>query len=115
MPYLSSVYFGLIARSNKNYLGVKKTKQYLNMPELIGERIMKQMNANGDERIDHDEFVKFFLKMLMGSFDQKMLIAFRCYDEDNDQCISKDEVRVILKNVPLTIDGRYGNSFAKDF
>jgi len=27
------------------------------------------MNANGDERIDHDEFVKFFLKMLMGSFE----------------------------------------------
>jgi Ca2+-binding EF-hand superfamily protein len=25
-PYLSSVYFGLIARGNKDYLGVKKTK-----------------------------------------------------------------------------------------
>ena len=25
-PYLSSVYFGLIARSNKDYLGCRKTK-----------------------------------------------------------------------------------------
>ena len=39
------------------------------MPELIGDRIVRQMNANGDERIDHDEFVKFFLKMLMGSLE----------------------------------------------
>lgn len=59
------------------------------------------MNANGDERLDHDEFVKFFLKMLMGSLEQKMLIAFRCYDVDDDQSISKDEVEVIMKNIPL--------------
>ena len=45
------------------------------MPELIGERIVRQMNANGDERIDHDEFVKFFLVMLMGTLEQKMHIA----------------------------------------
>jgi Ca2+-binding EF-hand superfamily protein len=72
------------------------------------------MNANGDERIDHDEFVKFFLKMLMGSYEQKMLIAFKCYDVDNDQTISKEEVEVVLKNIPMNIEGRYGNSFAKD-
>lgn len=40
-PYLSSVYFGLIARSNKDYLSCRKTKQYLNMPELIGDRIVR--------------------------------------------------------------------------
>ena len=43
------------------------------------------MNANGDERIDHDEFVKFFLTVLMGSLEQKMLIAFKCYDMDGDE------------------------------
>ena len=41
----------------------------MNLPELLGERIVKQINANGDERIDHDEFVKFFLTLLMGSFE----------------------------------------------
>lgn len=86
----------------------------MNLPELIGMRIMKQMNANGDERIDHDEFVKFFLKMLMGSYEQKMLIAFKCYDVDSDECVSKEEVRVVLRNIPLTIGGRFGISFLKD-
>ena len=68
-PYLSSVYNGIIENQNKEYLLVQKTKQYLNMPELIGERILKQMNLNGDERIDHDEFVKFFLILLMGTLE----------------------------------------------
>ena len=69
------------------------------------------MNANGDERIDHDEFVKFMLKLLMGSLEQKMLIAFRCYDVDDDQVITEEEVKIVLLNIPLRVEGRYGSSF----
>jgi len=39
------------------------------LPELIGDRIVRQINANGDERIDHDEWVKFMLVVLMGSLE----------------------------------------------
>ena len=46
-----------------------KMKHYLNLPPLIGDRIVKQMNANGDERIDHDEFIRFMLRLLMGSLE----------------------------------------------
>lgn len=68
VPYLSSVYVGLIERQHKkDYLGIRKSKHYLNMPELIGDRIVKQMNINGDERIDHDEFVDFMLKLTVGT------------------------------------------------
>ena len=84
------------------------------MPELIGDRIVRQMNANGDERIDHDEFVKFFLKMLMGSLEQKMLIAFRVYDVDGDESISDQEVRIVLRNIPVMFEERLGNSFVKN-
>lgn len=72
------------------------------------------MNANGDERIDHDEFVKFMIVMLMGNLQQKLLIAYRCYDMNNDEIISPEEVEVILKNVPLHVEGRYGASFAHE-
>jgi Ca2+-binding EF-hand superfamily protein len=41
------------------------------------------------------------MKLLMGTLDQKMLIAFRCYDVDDDQNISEDEVKIILKHIPL--------------
>ena len=38
----------------------------MNLPELLGTRLVKQINENGDERIDHDEFVNFFVTVLMG-------------------------------------------------
>ena len=114
-PYLSEVYFGLLERqTRKNYLGIKRTKQYLNLPELIGERVVKLINANGDERIDHDEFVAFFMKALMGTFEQKMYIAFRIYDIDNDQIISEKEVKLVLKGIPIVVEERYGISHSID-
>jgi hypothetical protein len=39
----------------------------LNLPELIADRLLTQINANGDERIDHDEFIGFFLKAFLGT------------------------------------------------
>ena len=86
-------------------------KQYLDLPELLGLRIVNQINANGDERIDHDEFVDFFLQLTMGSFEQKMKIAFACYDADGDESISEDEVELILRSLPLRLEERYGSSF----
>lgn len=80
------------------------------MPELIGDRLVKQINANGDERIDHDEFVPFFLKLLMGTLEQKMLIAFRCYDIDGDESISEKEVEIVLKNIPSTYNPKLHES-----
>ena len=62
------------------------------------------MNANGDERIDHDEFVKFLARVLMGNLEQKLLIAFRCYDIDDDQSVSEDEIKIVLKNIPLHVE-----------
>lgn len=82
------------------------------MPKYIGQRLVAQINGNGDQRIDHDEFVKFFLKLTMGNFDQKILIAFKCYDVDDDQCLDQKEVITVLKNVPIHVEGRYGSSFA---
>lgn len=66
-PYLHSVYYCLIDKGTKDYLSANRTREYLNMPFLIGMRVCNIINANGDERIDPDEFVLFFLKLLMGS------------------------------------------------
>jgi hypothetical protein len=43
------------------------TKQYLNMTEVLADRVLQQINDNGDERIDHDEFVGFMLQVAMGT------------------------------------------------
>ena len=111
VPYLSSVFSSLIANGTKDYMSTPRTKHYLNLPEQLGQTIVGQINANGDERIDHDEFIGFMLQVLMGTKLQKMMIAFNCYDIDGDQRISADEVRHVLQHIPLRMEARYGASF----
>jgi len=48
---------------------------------------------------------------MMGNLEQKMHIAFRCYDKDGDEIITVQEIKVILKNIPVYAEARFGNSF----
>ena len=48
----------------------------------------------------------------MGTLEQKMLIAFRIYDVDNDENISQKEVEIVLRSIPISVEGRYGISFS---
>lgn len=68
---------------------------------MIADRLIKQMNSNGDERIDHNEFVGFFMKLLMGPIEKRMEIAWRIFDFDNDENLTQDEIMVVMKNIPI--------------
>ncbi len=103
-PYLSQVYSSLMQVQKKDYLSLDKLKAYLNLPEFIAEQLVKQANTNQDERIDHVEFVGFFLRIFMGSLDQKLAIAFRCFDQDGDGVLEQEEVELVLKNIPYRGD-----------
>lgn len=50
----------------------------------------------------------------MGSMEQKMMIAFKCYDMDGDEQIEFSEIKIILKNIPSKLEHRYGTSFQKE-
>lgn len=50
----------------------------------------------------------------MGTREQRMHIAFRIYDADNDQSICKEEIRIVLKNIPRQANSRYGMSAGKN-
>jgi Ca2+-binding EF-hand superfamily protein len=43
-----------------------------------------------------------------------MHVAFRIYDADNDQSICKEEIRIVLKNIPRQASSRYGMSAGKN-
>jgi len=62
-------------------------KEYLNLPELLGKRIINQINCVGKEKVEQNEFVRFFLRMFMESLEQKMLITIKCYDSNKDEAI----------------------------
>lgn len=83
----------------------------MGLPSMLSERIITQINANGDQRIDQSEFVIFFLKLLMGSEDQKMLIAFKCFDFGRDDKIFAKSIELVLKHIPDNQNKRFGVSF----
>ena len=56
-PYFSNVFHSLMSKGNTGFLPVATVKSYMNLPEMLGKRVSDIMNANGDERIDHDEFI----------------------------------------------------------
>jgi len=41
-----------------------------------------------------------------------MLVAFKCFDVEGDECIDEDEVKIVLKNIPIIVEGKYGDSHA---
>ena len=41
-----------------------------------------------------------------------MLIAFKCYDLYNNDSITENEVKVVLKNIPLHDVERHGDSIS---
>lgn len=36
------------------------------------------------------------MKLLMGSVDERLRIAYKCYDIDGDQIINEQEVKIVL-------------------
>jgi len=75
-PYFSSVYQSLVNQGNGGILEVARVKRYLNLPEIIFNRIIGIMNENGDDRIDHEEWLIFFLRLTCSSHRQRMYLVF---------------------------------------
>jgi hypothetical protein len=86
----------------------------MGLPEVVGDRVVSSINANGDERIEHDEFLQFFLDAMMGTKEQKMMVAFNVYDLDNDGTVSLEEVKYLLRHLPLHYERRFGISFGDE-
>ena len=112
VPYFSAVYQSLINQGRSGYLEVSRLKAYFNLPELIFSRVVKLMNENGDEQIDHDEWLAFFLQLTCSSQKHKMFLVFRIFDVQDSQILRPDFVKIILKHIPLFAEGsRFGLSF----
>ena len=51
------------------------------------------MNENGDERIDHDEWLPFMLNIIYGSFEQRIFLVFKLYDIDRTGVLQPEFMR----------------------
>jgi len=63
------------------------------------------MNENGDERIDHDEWLPFMLNIIYGSFEQRIFLVFRIYDIDRTGVLQPEFMRQFLRHIPIWVQG----------
>lgn len=84
----------------------------MNLPEVLFQRILALINENGDEQVDHDEWLKFFLQLTCGSFEHRLLIVFKIFDITKTQVLRAEQIKMLLAHVPLYEHSqRYGKSF----
>jgi Ca2+-binding EF-hand superfamily protein len=115
-PYLSSVFTSIKQTGKKlEYIELSRLKLYLNLPPIIQDSVCNLINTNSDERIDHDEFVKFFLSLIASSVEKRFLVAFKIFDREDHEYITRDDISIILKNLPYSFDNEsfYGISHDK--
>ena len=86
VPYFSEVYNSLMHKDGLGYLREESIKIYVNLPEILGNRLMQLINANGDQLIDHDEWLEYMLNLICGSFEKRLFIVFQIFD------LSKEEI-----------------------
>ena len=109
-PYFSQVYKAMLGQ--REYLSVEGIREYMNLPEPIFQRVLICLNPNGDDRVDHDEFLDFFLSLTSASLDKRLQLIFRLYDVDFTECLQQDQLQLFLQAVPLFTEGlRFGHSF----
>jgi len=40
-----------------------------------------------------------------------MMIAFKVFDPEDEECITAEEVKYVMRNIPINFEERYGVSF----
>ena len=103
VPYLSNVFRSLLVQSRTEYLPLWRIREYLGLYGILGRRVVDIMNENGDERIDHDEWLPFMLNLIYGSFEQRIFMVFKIYDVDNSGILQPEFMRLFLRHIPIWV------------
>jgi len=72
-------------------------------PQPFATRLFSVYDKNRDGTIDFREFICGIGLMRRGSLDQKLQIAFRMYDLDNDGFITESEMQSVVAAIYKTI------------
>ena len=112
--YLKDVWTDLYSRvtTNKNDPKEKTEKinglskvifnNYYNLPGIIGDRLFKVFDTNGNNSIELVEFVEGMRTLFYEDYEKNSRFIFDFYDFDNDGKISLEDMRVVLSYITLT-------------
>jgi hypothetical protein len=85
---------------------------YFNLPELVFTRVLKIINVSCDDKVDHTEWLNFFLKLTCGSLQHRLHLVFSIFDLTDNEFLRKECVKLLLSHFPLyDDDSRFGESF----
>ena len=112
--YLKDIWIDLYRRvtQNKNDPKEKAVKlnglskvvfnSYYNLPGIIGDRLFKVFDTNGNNSIELAEFVEGMTTLFYEEYEKNSRFIFDFYDFDNDGKISQEDIRVVLSYITLT-------------
>ncbi|CAN0066559.1 unnamed protein product, partial [Ectocarpus sp. 6 AP-2014] len=73
------------------------------VPGLVGDRLFHALDSNKSGRISFDDFVVGLAVCCRGTLEEKMQFLFGVYDMNEDGLIGRDELLLMLNQVPRTL------------
>ena len=101
--YLKQVWKDLSGRVKGEKEGIDKItfQKYYELPGLISERIFSFFDSNGSGYLSQGDFIDNMITLFSSNFEKLVEFIFKFYDFDNDDKITKEDIRVILSYVPI--------------
>ncbi|CAN0186642.1 unnamed protein product, partial [Pylaiella littoralis] len=94
-----------LSKENKGGEAIDKATflQNFPIPGLVGDRLFHALDSNKTGRISFDDFVVGLSVCCRGSHEERMRLLFGVYDMNEDGLIGRDELLLMLNQVPRTL------------
>jgi len=84
------------------------------LPGIISERLFAIFDKNNNTYLDIEEFVGGMKTLLSENYEKTSKFIFDFYDFDKDGHITKEDIRIVLSYVPLSINAKRDNNIYHD-
>ena len=102
--YLTEVFKDLantVDNQNKKFMTKMAFYDYIKLPIYITEKVFNSFSKLTSQGLCEEEFVTNFFKLYKGSFEETIEIIFNILDFDKDGIIKKEEVKILLSQLPI--------------
>ena len=102
--YLTEVFKDLantVDNQNKKFMTKMAFYDYIKLPIYITEKVFNSFSKLNTQGLCEEEFVTNFFKLYKGSFEETIEIIFNILDFDKDGIIKKEEVKILLSQLPI--------------
>eukprot|EP01054_Gregarina_sp_Poly1_P000213 Gregarina_sp_Poly_1__212@NODE_104_length_14336_cov_169_911977_g91_i0_p2_GENE_NODE_104_length_14336_cov_169_911977_g91_i0NODE_104_length_14336_cov_169_911977_g91_i0_p2_ORF_typecomplete_len1399_score245_74Pkinase/PF00069_25/1_2e72Pkinase_Tyr/PF07714_17/1_8e44PH/PF00169_29/9_9e18Kinaselike/PF14531_6/2_9e16Kdo/PF06293_14/5_5e11EFhand_1/PF00036_32/0_84EFhand_1/PF00036_32/1_1e05EFhand_7/PF13499_6/4_7e08EFhand_7/PF13499_6/3_9e03Pkinase_fungal/PF17667_1/6_6e03Pkinase_fungal/PF17667_1/7_4e08EFhand_6/PF13 len=100
LDVLRKIYKELNLRSPDEGIDKETFQQYFPLPGLWGERLFHEFDAKKTGKIDYATLMDGLAKCCRGTKLEKMQVLFDMFDLDGDGFINREELTLLLSNVP---------------